>query len=239
MYIMYNSVCEPGNSVRFQHYNIAMDKEFWHERWRTGQIGFHTPQPHWALEAFWQALALSADEPVLVPLCGKSLDMRWLRQRGHPVEGIELDPIAVQAFFDEWQADGSRVSAPTKTGHRLAADGVSLWITDFFDYRPERPFSAFYDRAALIALPQGMRSDYIQHLRSCLRADAKGLLVSLEYDQNQKDGPPFSVSPQEIEAMDGFKSRLLERRDVLAESPKFLDRGVPSLHESVYELTAA
>lgn len=216
-----------------------MDKNFWHERWRNGQIGFHTPQPHWALQAHWHTLNLPATETVLVPLCGKSLDMRWLRQQGHPVEGVELDPLAVQAFFDEWQADGCLDAAPRKTGRGLAADGVSLWMMDFFDYRPARPFGAFYDRAALIALPPSMRSDYVQHLRSCLSGDAKGLLVTLEYDQNQKDGPPFSVPSHEVDALAGFKPRLLERRDVLADSPKFRAHGVPALHEAVYELSAA
>ena len=215
-----------------------MDKQFWHERWRTGQIGFHSPQPHWALEQYWKTLDLPADESVLVPLCGKSLDMRWLRQHGHPVEGVELDPIAVQAFFDEWQSEGSLCTTPATYASRIAANGVRLWNLDFFDYRPEQPLGAFFDRAALIALPEPMRAGYVRHLRSCLRPGAMGLLVTLEYQQNQKSGPPFSVHVEEIEQLTGFDFRLLERRDVLADSPKFRDRGVPALHEAVYQLTA-
>jgi len=215
-----------------------MDKQFWHERWRTGQIGFHSPQPHWALQHYWKSLDLPADEPVLVPLCGKSLDMRWLRQRGHPVEGVELDPIAVQAFFDEWKSEGS-LATPARTASWTAADGVRLWNLDFFDYRPEQSLGALFDRAALVALPETMRRDYVRQLRSCLRPGATGLLVTLEYAQNQSSGPPFSVEFEEVSQLPGFNSRLLERRDVLADSPKFRDRGVAELHEAVYQLTAA
>lgn len=215
-----------------------MDKNFWHERWRNGQIGFHSSQTHWALESYWPKLGLSVNQPVLVPLCGKSLDMRWLRQHGHTVEGVELDPTAVEAFFDEWRAEGGLANMPTTDLRCMSANGVRLCVMDFFQYKPARSFEAFYDRAALIALPEAMRPDYVGHLRSCLRRQAKGLLVTLEYDQSQKDGPPFAVLEDEVNGLNGFKARLLERRDVLADSPKFRERGVSSLHEAVYELTA-
>lgn len=215
-----------------------MDKDFWHERWRTGQIGFHSQQPHWALEHHWRDLDLSIDERVLVPLCGKSLDMRWLRQCGHPVDGVELDRIAVRAFFDEWRSSGALESAPEENGALTEADGVRLWTLDFFEFRPEAPLRAFYDRAAMIALPEPLRRAYCTQLRSCLDAGAAGLLVTLEYPQYQKDGPPFSVGPEEVNAISGFKIQVLARRDVLAESPKFRERRVTSLHEAVYKLTA-
>jgi len=216
----------------------GMKKEFWHQRWRSGQIGFHNPHPHWALENHWHELQLPATEPVLVPLCGKSLDMRWLRQRGHAVEGVELDSIAIQAFFDDWRSNGQLETTPTETTIWTAADGIRLWKMNFFDFLPAQPARAFYDRAALIALPAGMRSDYLKHLRRCLQTDAMGLLVCIEYDQFQIDGPPFSVQPEELEEESDFSCTLLDRRDILADSPKFRDRGVCSLHETVYLIKA-
>lgn len=215
-----------------------MDKDFWHQRWQSGQIGFHGQSPHWALEQHWHELNLPTDEPVLVPLCGKSLDMRRLRQYGHPVEGVELDPIAVQAFFDEWRTEGSLETKPAKAASWVAADGVRLWRMDFFDFRPVQPLRAFYDRAALIALPADMRTGYLRHLRGCLDSGASGLLVALEYDQNQKAGPPFSVQYEEIKGNAQFSATLLQRRDILLDSPKFRDQGVSSLVETVYWLQA-
>ena len=78
-----------------------MDHEFWHERWRTRQIGFHQSSPHPFLERWWPSLGALPGDRVYVPLCGKSLDMVWLGVRGHPVVGSELSPIAVQEFFGE------------------------------------------------------------------------------------------------------------------------------------------
>ena len=215
----------------------AMDKEFWHQRWRSGQIGFHADEIHWGLKAYWPLLDLPSDAAVLVPLCGKSLDMHWLSARGHPVSGVELDPLAIEHFFDEWRREPSNISDGSQLG--FESGGICLWQTDFLQFRSARYFDAFYDRAALIALPQTMRRDYMSKLRKCLADRSQGLLITLEYEQNQKSGPPFSVLHEELICYQGFDFDLLERRSVLAESPKFRDHGVDSLHEAVYRVSAA
>jgi thiopurine S-methyltransferase len=78
-----------------------VEPEFWHQRWRTGQIGFHQSSPHPFLERWWPTLDVPRGGRVYVPLCGKSLDMVWLAVRGHAVVGSELSPIAVAEFFGE------------------------------------------------------------------------------------------------------------------------------------------
>ncbi len=216
-----------------------MDKEFWHQRWRSGQIGFHGNQVHWSLERHWPDLEVGHNEPVLVPLAGKSLDLHWLHQLGHPVHGVELDPIAVRDFFAEWNRQPQLVDPGAPGGlPGYRADDILMWQGDFFAYRPARRFRAFYDRAALIALPPAMRAAYISHLRDCLEDRACGLLVTLEYQQDQFDGPPFSVPLEEVSGFEAFDHEVLERRDVLAESPKFQNRGIQALHETVYRLQA-
>ncbi len=216
-----------------------MEPKFWHQRWQTGQIGFHSDQVHWALLKHWASVAqAAADTRVLVPLCGKSLDMRWLVEQGYPVTGVELDPIAVRDFFAEWQQAPDKVESGSHSLPGHGAGQVCLWQGDFMAFRPEQPFRLFYDRAALIALPEPMRREYMQHLRRCLQPGAAGLLVTLEYDQKQKDGPPFSVLYDEISGFECFTLACLERQDVLAESPKFRQDGVTSLSEAVYRLRA-
>jgi thiopurine S-methyltransferase len=56
---------------------------------------------------------------------------------------------------------------------------------------------AVYDRAALVALPDTMRERYTTHLME-ITGKAPQLLISYEYDQSLKEGPPFSVSNQEV-----------------------------------------
>ena len=78
-----------------------MDADFWLERWRQGQTGFHMKRPTPLLAKYWPALGVPRGSRVLVPLCGKSLDMLWLASQGHRVLGVELSPLAVGQFFAE------------------------------------------------------------------------------------------------------------------------------------------
>ena len=61
------------------------------------------------------------------------------------------------------------------------------------------PVDAVYDRAALVALPEDMRRRYTAHLIE-ITDKAPQLLIAHQYDQNAMDGPPFSISDEEIEA---------------------------------------
>src|SRR5450830_150029 len=78
-----------------------MDSQFWRERWARNQIGFHLPEVNPYLQRHWPLLALAQGAKVLVPLCGKSLDLVWLASQGHRVLGVELSEQAVDAFFSE------------------------------------------------------------------------------------------------------------------------------------------
>ena len=61
-----------------------MDHEFWLERWRTNQIGFHQAEFNARLVHHWPSLGVPKGARVFVPLCGKSRDMLWLAGAGHP-----------------------------------------------------------------------------------------------------------------------------------------------------------
>ncbi len=78
-----------------------MEPAFWHERWKLGQIGFHQQRVHPGLQDHAEAFLGSASQRVLVPLCGKSLDLDWLARQGHDVVGVELSEVAVQQFHEE------------------------------------------------------------------------------------------------------------------------------------------
>ena len=142
-----------------------MQREFWLGRWEEGQIGWHQPAAHRALPAFWPDLGIPPGGRVFVPLCGKSLDMVWLRERGHAVAGIDLSAVAARAFFDERGLTPQVASIGEL--ERWTAGGYEYWVGDLFAMteRDLGPVAAVYDRAALVALPPDMRARYYGHLR--------------------------------------------------------------------------
>ncbi len=178
-----------------------MEPQFWRERWAANQIGFHEENFHPMLQRYWDTLAIDQATPVFVPLCGKSKDLVWLRNRGHDVIGIELSEIAVQAFFDENDIRaGQDQYGPFR---RYQGAGYTLLSGDIFDLTLDLidPISAVYDRAALIALPPDMRRKYVQHLQSLSASAAHGLLVTVSYAVDEVSPPPFLVAPEEVRSL--------------------------------------
>ena len=217
-----------------------MDEEFWQRRWTRNEIGFHLQEVNPYLRRHWPCLGLASGARVLVPLCGKSLDMAWLADQGFAVLGVELSERAVEDFF----AENGLVAEVSANGHFKIYRSGSLEIRcgDFFALSrgDVADCQAIYDRAALIALPESMRQRYVEHLLSVLpQSCCAGLLITLDYPQAQMAGPPFAVGEGEVRRSlnSRWKIELLERADVLDESNwKFLQRGLTRLEECCYRL---
>jgi len=215
-----------------------MNPDFWHERWQRKEIGFHQQEINAHLQEFWPQLAVPASGQVFVPLCGKSRDLLWLRARGHAVLGVELSPIAVQDFF----AENALTPQVTRQGafERYEADGLAVLSGDFFNLTPALLLgvAGVYDRASLIALPPALRTRYAEQNAAILPAAAGTLLVSMEYPQNEMSGPPFAVREDEVRRLyeKRYTVTCLFSKDILAENPRFRERGLSALTEKVYRL---
>ena len=215
-----------------------MEHDFWHRRWKKKETGFHQGQANLLLKTYWPALNLPAGTQVLVPLCGKSLDMVWLHEQGFAVTGVELSEVAVQAFFAERQLE------PTieRQGElvRYAAEAYEIYCGDLFTLTPTAVsgIGAIYDRASLIAFPPEMRPSYVQHLARLCPVNTHGLLVSIEYPEEQMEGPPFSVRQAEIESLFKNTFELESRADFFSDGDlgHLGERGLKELTEKVYTL---
>jgi thiopurine S-methyltransferase len=215
-----------------------MTPEFWHQRWQRGEIGWHSDEINRHLAEHWPRLGAAPGSRVLVPLCGKSLDLLWLAAQGHRVLGVEISPLAVEDFVAENRLDAVRLEDPPF--RRAVADEIELLLGDFFDLTPVHVpgIGAVYDRASLIALPPDMRPRYARRLAELVSPECPSLLITLDYEQSQMNGPPFAVAEGEVRELFGsaFDVEPIAAVDVLAEQPRFRERGLDRLIEQVYRL---
>ncbi|OUR67893.1 hypothetical protein A9Q73_04620 [Bermanella sp. 47_1433_sub80_T6] len=218
-----------------------METKFWEERWHKNEIGFHLPQVHSWLKSQWASLLeqgkVSPQRRVFVPLCGKTLDIGYFLELGHRVVACELSEKAVQQLFAQLDLE-PKISAWGK-GLCYEADNLCVYVGDFFALNAKTlgQVDYIYDRAALIALPEPMRHEYAAKLMdSC--PQAKMLLITLDYPQAQMSGPPFAVSEQEVLAhyQAGFNTTTLKQKEILEYEPRFKQRGLTSLIESIFWL---
>ena len=166
--------------------------EFWIERWREGRTGWHEPAGSASLRKYWRATG----RRVLVPLCGKSLDLLWLAEQGNEVIGVELSELAVRAFFAEQDLDFT-IDEDELPAYRAVGKPITIFCGDYFALTSLR-CDAHYDRGALVALPGDLRARYAVQTDALLEQPAERLVVTLEYDQDIVDGPPYAVSADEL-----------------------------------------
>ena len=195
----------------------AQDSAGWRQRWVEGRTGFHQDEVNGHLKEHWPIQVISTKARVLVPLCGKSSDMLWLRKRGHDVVGVELSELACRAFF----ADNGLAFDVAEEGSHLIfsalGDGPKLQLIcgDFFtlDSGTVGAVAAWYDRAALVALPPAQWPEYAAALARFLPPGAPALMLTFEYPQSEREGPPYSVSFEDVERefSGEFRPSLLDR----------------------------
>jgi thiopurine S-methyltransferase len=192
-----------------------MDPGFWHQRWAKNEIGFHEPKANPLLVTHFNELALPKGRRVLVPLCGKTLDIAWLLSQGYRVAGAELSEVAITQLFAELGVE-PQISASDTLKHYRGPD-LDIFVGNIFDLSGSvlGAVDAVYDRAALVALPEPMRPRYSAHLVEVTNR-APQLLITYVYDQRVMDGPPFSVPNDEVTQHYGrrYDVRLIASSDV-------------------------
>ena len=216
-----------------------MQPDFWLDRWRAAQIGFHQSATDRRLMAYWPQLKLPSDSRIFVPLCGKSMDLLWLNAQGHSVTGVELSPIALESFCMEHGIPARRRALTDFDIHE--AERLALIRGDFFQLTRSLlgGVSAVYDRAALISWAPPLRSAYVNHLASLTEAGTQTLLITVEYPEAQMSGPPFPLNRNTIDELyaEHHSIELLGTHDILDLEPRLRARGLTELREVAYKLT--
>ncbi len=144
-----------------------MDTSFWHQKWDKNDIGFHESEANPLLVKYFDNLSLANGKIAI----GQLFKELGVEPKISKVGGVEHYSAANIDIF---------------VGDRFTLSGKMLSSVD-----------AVYDRKALVALPEKMRSRYTAHLTQ-ITDRAPQLLICYEYDQSLMEGPPFSVSNAEV-----------------------------------------
>lgn len=174
-----------------------MDAKFWHQKWAQNEIAFHEAKANPLLVKYFSALTLPVGVRVFLPLCGKTPAIHWLLANDYRVAGAELSEIAIEQLFKELNIEPTTTAAGAL--RRYSADNIDIFVGDFFALSRGAlgRVDAIYDRAALVALPEAMRARYAAHL-AAIADRAPQLLICFEYDQRLLEGPPFSLTGDEV-----------------------------------------
>ena len=174
-----------------------MDANFWHQRWGKNEIGWHETKVNPLLVQHFNELGLEKGSRIFIPLCGKTLDISWLHAQGYRIVGAELSKVAIEQLFTELDLQPN-ISALGE-GEQWSAKHIDIFVGDIFALSTKTlgHVDGIYDRAALVAFPEDMWNRYARHLIE-ITAKAPQLLICYDYDQRCIEGPPFSISDQQV-----------------------------------------
>eukprot|EP00659_Diplonema_papillatum_P009255 gene9255-14341_t len=180
--------------------------EWWDKAmWATGSTGWKKPEDaQWPFEKNLTQVSPAAldgtGKTALVPLCGDSAVVPFLLDKGYTVIGVEGSDIACEAM---------RKRVKEVEGDRAAEVASRLTVVhgDFFKetvtHVKEGSVDLVYDRAAFVALPPSLRSDYTDVIAKVTKPGSlmffEGVLRDPKHSaENVKAGPPFNSPPEEV-----------------------------------------
>ncbi|CAH8442641.1 unnamed protein product [Dicrocoelium dendriticum] len=195
-----------------------MKKKFtadaWRMRWAKNDIAWHNQHPHRQLVQYWDKFYTGnpSEKLIFVPLCGKSIDLRWLYcEKGFSVVGCDLSETALLAFVTEHpDLAMQRTEVLFKNGERISMfhtpdKRLRLYLCDLFimDQSQEGPFKYIWDRGSLVAVDQSLQKRYVDFVSTLITPDARWLLETLNYPEGIHDGPPCRIPDEECTTLFG------------------------------------
>jgi len=231
----------------------------WENSWKNynGKPGFHMKTPNPCLLEYGELLFDNAHEhqKILVPLCGKTVDLILLQEMGD-VCGIEVVQTAIDQFAEEnqvtWSTEDLLQSAVTKFVSLKATVGNTLMIAkqDLFNLpkgwsshsnsKSDGKFTCCWDRASLVAIAPELREKYVQVLLEELAPDATILMQVITYNKDQMQGPPYPVTPGDVEKLYGehFDIELLDWKNITSKHERWKKNNpaLTNIFESTYLL---
>uniref|UniRef100_UPI00398EC681 probable thiopurine S-methyltransferase isoform X2 n=1 Tax=Pristiophorus japonicus TaxID=55135 RepID=UPI00398EC681 len=191
--------------------NLDLTVEDWMTRWEKKHIGFHKHEIHKLLQKHLDTILNGRKQIcIFIPLCGKSLDMKWLADQGHTVVGVEVSKIAVKELFAEQNLSYTQEPVPGIPGAEVfkSSDGqLSLFNCDMFEFSSliAGKFDGIWDRGSLVAINPSDRQRYAKLMTKLMANGCQYLLDTVAYDQNKCAGQSCNI--QLIETTDALTDR--------------------------------
>ena len=198
-------------------------------------IGWHQKNVHPMLKKYGTALLNESTEDgrakILVPLCGKTIDLHFLAKLPNVSKVFGVDGVmkALEEFANEnSELKITAVDDLSSTGsyQQLEGKNITLLKGDFFalhDDDTNGKFDSVWDRASMVAIQPNLRSDYVETIRRVVKPGGSILLVTFDRrvgtDEAIAGGPPFSISEDEVREL--YNQPWVESIELLEEVNEF------------------
>lgn len=152
---------------------------------------------------------------VFVPLCGKTLDMKWMSEQGITVVGLDAARLSMEQFYSDHSLEYRVEKEPSLGGgseiFKSTDCRINLYCGNMMNFNSTitGQFEAVWDRASLVALHRVDVPKYIENIKNLLIPGGRCLLETMDYDVkimddikgNTRPPPPFPMYEAEIKQL--------------------------------------
>lgn len=164
---------------------MALDKNFWNERYLTGTTGWDLGKVSDPIAAYVDQLT-DKNLRILIPGCGNAYEAAYLAMKGFTdITLIDIAPELVKSISKQFE--------------HVAA--VKVVEGDFFEH--QGTYDLILEQTFFCALDPSLRQQYVDHMHTLLSEKGKiaGVLFNKLFEQQ---GPPFGGLSEEYQQL--FKS---------------------------------
>merc|ERR1712109_322853 len=175
-----------------------MSNSDWNGRWENNTASWHAGEARTEILKMMKENCTDFKGTVFVPLCGASLDMIWLAEKGLKVVGIEVSRLAIDKFFKEIYVkddyDIIQLEGCNTIIHKT--ENITIYEADLYDCKELldlAPFDLIFDRASLVAINWEDREKYIDLMIKLLGKNVENMsyfLQGFDYPKGEHLGPP-------------------------------------------------
>lgn len=216
----------------------------WEERWAKGQTRFHMTCVHPQLQKHIHLLTEGKNsQRFFLPLCGKSVDLKWLAQQGHDVIGNECVELACEQFYEENNTQYTTEPLTLIKGKIFKSKDpnlrVTLYCCDFFDLTKDviGEFDCVWDRGSLAAINTTDRRPYAEQMASLLSSHTRYLADVFKLDNTNFSGPPHNFPSEEMVSYFGNSCNVKQVDEVDAFTDWQREWGIDSFYACDYFIT--
>jgi thiopurine S-methyltransferase len=186
----------------------------WTDLWTAGLTPWQKTEVHPSLRKYADEQLLEGfpggGARILVPLCGKTVDMEHLARNRKLAEVVGVDGvrIAIEAFVKEHPDLDIQPPADTVGGggggfEKWKGQSISLLTGDFFQLDVPTAggtFDAVWDRSSLVAIQPSLREQYVAKIGELISKPNGRILLSTLVRSNGDTltRPPFSIDEAEV-----------------------------------------
>lgn len=212
-----------------------MSNQQWKAKWARNDIAFHHPEINPLLQQYFFDLGLSTGDQLLIPLCGKSVDITWLSSCGFQVIGVELSEIAIQAYFDALKVEPDKYNSGPFTRWRYR--NIEILCGDIFDLTKAdlSKIKLLYDNASLTAFSAHDRIEYVRHFSDILPLDCQILLITDETPDEQQSNSVNTIDSEVTTLYSSlYQIKLLHGKNCIKMDPEHPELAPGEMEEKVY-----